>query len=147
MENNTSAAPTSPTSPPSSDIEHSVYFFGKPNHEETISAAKALKDLPYLYYSKNELSILAGSGIYLKKEKYPYVFVFINDGVQPKSKLLSSLEDIAAWVKRQDRSKFFKPINGINEDIVTNQCSTFECAKLFINSKNDFYNLPINNPK
>ena len=53
----------------STAIEQSIYFFGKPNHKQTISAANALRDLPYLYFSENEMETLAGFGIYVKQEK------------------------------------------------------------------------------
>ena len=125
----------------SNAIEQSIYFFGKPNHKQTISAANALRDLPYLYFSENELETLAGFGIYVKHEKYPYVFVFVNDGNQPRSKLLSSLKDITAWAKRQDPSQFIKPTYNV-EEIITTQASTFDSAQRLMNSKKDFYNVP-----
>ena len=123
----------------STTVEQSIYFFCKPNHEQTISAASALRDLPHLYFPEKEQEILA-FGIYVKHEKYPYVFVFMNDGNQPRIKLLLSLKDITAWAKRQDPSQVIRPIYNV-EEIISTQASTFDSAQRLMNSKKAFYNV------
>ena len=64
----------------------------------------------------------------------------MDDGNQPRSKLLSSMKDITAWAKRQDPPQFIKPTYNA-EEIITNQASTFDSAQQLMNSKKVFYSV------